>query len=327
MARRRRLIRLGVCILCVFVSGAFAVVFSRALNPTARLVSYNVQNLFDAVDDGGEYAEFTTASGWTLRRYHDRLQRVERVLRGTYSLAPPPASPGVGFAVGARLRVFLVNLFGGPRPDLIALEEVESLDVVRTLVSTYLRGRWMVIGDPEPAGGTRVAVLVRRTPARVNLHRAVSVRVTGRAGFVVEWQSRAMVEVQVPTRLGPVTVVASHWKSQLGDETRSRRYREMEAALVAAATNPPAPVVVLGDLNHDGGDGPATYFYHGAWERLDQALLLCGSESGYRLTSEAFSRPFMLAPDGSPLRYDTRLHTGYSDHLPLCVTLSRLPAQ
>ena len=322
--------------------------FSRALNPTARLVSYNVQNLFDAVDDGGEYAEFTAAAGWTLHRYHDRLQRVERVLRGTYSLTLPPASPGVGFAVGARLRVFLVNLFSGPRPDLIALEEVESLDVVRTLVSTYLRGRWMVIGDPEPAGGTRVAVLVRRAPERVNLHRAVSVSVTGRAGFVVEWQSRAMVEVQVPTRLGPVTVVASHWKSQLGDEARSRRYREMEAELVATrvadspvdADRPPvdgtpaetrgdtdAPVVVLGDLNHDGGDGPATYFYHGAWERLDQALLLYGSESGYRLTSEAFSRPFMCAPDGSPLRYDARLHTGYSDHLPLCVTLSRLPAQ
>ena len=47
---------------------------------TITVVSYNVQNLFDATDDGGEYREFTRAGGWTSDLYTTKLRAIGSAL-------------------------------------------------------------------------------------------------------------------------------------------------------------------------------------------------------------------------------------------------------
>ena len=63
------------------------------------VLSYNVQNLFDDVDDGLEYDEYRSSSGWDRDAYFARLSRVDEVVR---------------LATGATL------------VDAIVLQEVES---------------------------------------------------------------------------------------------------------------------------------------------------------------------------------------------------------
>jgi len=53
------------------------------------LVTYNVENLFDAVADGGEYAQFRDATRWGEAAYHRKLAAVADAL---YTVAPRPAT-------------------------------------------------------------------------------------------------------------------------------------------------------------------------------------------------------------------------------------------
>ena len=76
------------------------------------LMSYNVENLFDSVDDGTEYPEFDPQYGrWGIGEYYAKLKAVAGVIRR--------ANEGRG-------------------PDLIAFQEVEKEEVLSTLQKEFL---------------------------------------------------------------------------------------------------------------------------------------------------------------------------------------------
>lgn len=211
----------------------------------ATLVSYNVQNLFDDVDDGGEYAEFTVSGGWTRERYYDRLARIADVLR----------------RVSPR------------RPDVVVLQEVEHAGVARDLTRDFLRSMRYVAAGTGPTT-TRVVVLSRRRPERIRTHRVVAINLvpTRRGAYAIPgadatprahatpaprivWASRELVDVEL---LRPALIVlGAHWKSQSGGERETEWQRRLEAALTnrvaaeRAAVSREAPLVLLGDLNQD----------------------------------------------------------------------------
>ena len=83
-----------------------------ALACTIAVVSYNVQNLFDATDDGGESREFTRAGGWTSDLYMAKLRAIGSALRAAER--------------------------GGA--DLVAMQEVEHYGAARRLVDLELDG-------------------------------------------------------------------------------------------------------------------------------------------------------------------------------------------
>ena len=327
---------------------------------TVTVVSYNVQNLYDATDDGGEYREYTAAGGWNEALYTAKLRALGSALR---SAVPAGA-------------------------DLVALQEVEHAGAARRLVNLELsrQGYRHLVWLPDPRSATGPVVL-----SKLPVRRVGALWVEGSP----EQPLRPILEVEVA--LGEAVDAPSlflfnnHWKSRHGGAAETERYRRRAAALLVArlreihAADPAADVIVAGDLNvsvdeyerrqrryvtavmpaaaargtgmlavtgavplpevppalfspwfayRDAGRLPGgSYRYQGTWETIDHLLLGPGLFDGAGV-SYAGSERFAVISDGlldaagSPRRF---LHGpppgGYSDHLPLRLELDLHPPQ
>ena len=302
---------------------------------TITVVSYNVENLFDAEVDGGEYREFTGAGGWNDELYTAKLRAIGRAL-----------------AAADR---------GGA--DLVALQEVEHYGAARRLLELELDGlgyRHLVwLPDPHNANGP--VVLSKLPVRRVGALWADSGPVAGSAGGVEGGLVRPLRPIlEVEVALGPAADAPSlflfnnHWKSKHGGAAETEVYRRRAAALLAArieeisAADPAAEILVVGDLNesideyerqgrryatalmpagapqaagglrvtgaappareplelfspwlaHDAGEAPpGSYRYRDAWETIDHLLLGPGlfDEAGL---SYASNGGFSVVHDG-----------------------------
>lgn len=225
------------------LSGRFAAALLAAAAPalsaaaapprTLRVANYNVENLFDAVVNQPTNA-LTGAEGdadwcasswrhWTESRYRTKLARIAWVI--------------------AKMQ-----------PDVIALEEVENRGVVEALAATLETEHgwgmpYIAHKDTDDPRGIDIAVLSR--------HPIVSQRYFGHRG------RRGLLVATVDAGGAPITVFASHWKSQLGDAesnlyTRSREAQELRREMAKLLDDDPAASFVsLGDFNED-MDGPAS---------------------------------------------------------------------
>ena len=356
LSGRRLTGRSGAMLLAVATLASVALGSCNSNTATVSLLSWNVQNLFDDVDDGSEYREFTRDGGWTRERYVRRLERIDEAVR-LAGQNGPVASHG---------------------PDLIVLQEVEHAGIGKTLAHDFVRSHRYVIGDPRRNTTTAVLVLSRHQPRAVRFHDAVRVAVVpGSSEPEVTWRGRALVEVELAINGVSLSVLGAHWKSQSGGETRTESYRRQEGRLARGILARRAPEAILvGDLNEDldeygqhrgayqtalmhsehpgstlsfvyadeqpgapGDDGemradvasgwargtrPWTYAYMGRWERLDHAFLALPSDLSISLEPLVAD---LLIRDGIPDRFDPRTGHGFSDHLPIVVTLTRRPAQ
>lgn len=321
-----------------------------SLGRTARsvtILSYNVQNLFDARDDGTEYRDYDPGAGtWNSRLAAAKLRAVADAIEESVP--------------------------GGP--DIVGLQEVENPAVLSELAEVYLSGRgyhWTVC-EPAPGAAVNTAVLSKLPLVEARTH---LVHTNGSDGL------RNILEVRVATEFGELVVLNNHWKSKREGEEQTEPLRLASAAVVArrlrelAQDGPAAQVVVLGDLNETvhrwaapssfqpalvcehsevarterslfvttdearaGVFGPrvvlyspwpvrgepGSYWYRGEWERIDHVLLSAGLVDGAGLTLAAFDvvrEAFLLTEDGIPRRWNTSAAAGYSDHLPLLLTL------
>ena len=223
------------------------IMFTGCTGPAApiTIVTYNAQNLFDATDDGTEYAQYQSAGGWTADRYYKRLIRLDRVLKEMVT----------------------------PKPEIIALQEIEGRRVISDFTRDFLRGRYQVVMSPGSDGATQVALLSRFPLRSLRIHQSVAVAVCPAPiprPPVERWSSREMVdaEIDVGRGAGLIRVIACHWKSQSGGERETEPQRIQSAALLrmllvastagsAAAGCGSAPVggelptLIVGDLNED----------------------------------------------------------------------------
>ncbi len=188
------------------------------------VLSYNVQNLFDAAEQGAEYDDFR-AGRWDAARYAERLTQIAAVLRA----APP----------------------GGA--DVVALQEVENRAAALDLRDRLrgLRYRYAVAfpNDGADLGLTLTPVVLSRVPVlRVRLHQV--------------WHDgrylRPIVEVALDAGGGrPLYLFNNHWKSKLGGAEQTEPARRAAAAVLAARlrelqrADPAADVLIAGDLNED----------------------------------------------------------------------------
>ncbi len=327
---------------------------------SVTILTYNVQNLFDDVDNGTEYREYDPSGGaWNKDLFHRKLQRVAEVLRA--------ACPG-----GA---------------DLVALQEVENEKALTSLNDLYLKGMGYraILGATE-GSAVCVALLCRLPVARVQLHRIAPESAE---------PLRGVLEVQVEAGGGRLTLFVNHWKAKEGDAEETEPLRRASAALVARriaalrAEEPQTGALVVGDLNEQydefvrsggryrtalmpldaGGGAPppesacdgslyliatsegerrqpspaarsegrvafydpwaeapgeGSVWFGGGWETIDHVLVESALLGGLALRYDGFAvvkRPFLLNADGLPLAWDPRSGSGYSDHLPLLVTL------
>lgn len=207
--------------------GAALLVAGWAGGATNGLVvaSWNVENLFDTEDnpalEGDDGYTPRGWSRWTEARYALKLEH-------------------------------LAQIVAAMRPDVLCLTEVENRRVLDDLVRV-LRERHghdlpaVVHREGGDARGIDVALLARSAPVATNWFCAVE-------------GQRDVLACDFNFGGRALTVLANHWKSQLGKKEESDAIRTREARAVREfldrrlAADPAAAILVAGDFN----DAPAS---------------------------------------------------------------------
>jgi endonuclease/exonuclease/phosphatase family metal-dependent hydrolase len=327
-----------------------------------RILSYNVQTLFDDELQGSEFPEYRPdPEGWNSAAYHGRLRNLARVIR--------ECCPG--------------------GPDLVVLQEVEGPSVVRDLVRYFLRGmgyRFQACGRSEgfafgQAVLSRYPILQARTLSACagdsGLRPALELHIrTGMPGssdiilFAVHWKSklenvpgeseilrrmqahglaRRCAELLDSSPEVPI-IIAGDFNESPGEFVRTAQ-RRFPTALVEAAEyeawlqvapisdDPHLEPLVLeagrlpdGGADRDGrfyhfwglsGVGGGSYRYGGAWERIDNILIPAASAIHFSAAGgRVVDDPFLLTRRGEPAAYRRAGGFGYSDHLPVLLELT-----
>jgi len=320
---------------------------------TLTILTWNVENLFDDVDNGSEYREYKPGDTWTTRDFHQRMVQLSRVIEA--------AVPG--------------------GPDVVLLQEVENQNVLATWNSRFLKnfGYKTVLAAPSPGAAT-IGILSRFPLSDYRLHRH------DREGAS---PGRPITEMVIQTPGGAIRIFNNHWKSKSGgaDETEPLRRAAAEALnqRLNELSSQDYPVILGGDFNesHDefylrgaaiitalmapepvkelseeerrlclviypltsgilpGGVSPppedppelytpwplmegGTYHYSGNWERIDNFFLSGDLRDGRGWEWEdtaVIREPWMLTARGTPRGWNRETGEGFSDHLPLLLSL------
>ena len=302
---------------------------------TATIMSWNVQNIFDGIDDGNEYPEFDPGSGkWNERLYIRRLDRIGSVITQV-------------------------------SPDILVLQELEKAKILDDLSGGPLKGRgYHYALAVDGMNIIRCGILSRYPIANV---RVVEI------GFWRSYPLRPVLSFSVHLPGEILKIIAVHWKSPRGGRewTEGARYHEAtilhNMVTVMLKHNPGQKILIIGDFNTP-GDGqflpaalappdvkqaalhrtpiaafsydddsrillfdpepssgpPGTYYYQNNWDRPDRALLSPSFLSGQGWQFQDCripDYPELLNAFGEPNRWQTYKEEGYSDHLPLIIEL------
>ena len=312
-----------------------------------KVVFYNLENLFDTINDPEKLDDEFTPEGpkkWNTAKYNKKLGNIEKVLADITAVG-----------MGDRLSV-------ADYPVVIGVSEIENRSVLEDLVSMrkLAPARYRICHYDSPdRRGVDVAFVYRADVFRLEGSAAIPYTIEGRPDF----RTRDIVTMWGTIEGEPFYFMVAHWPSRLGGQSESEHMRVAAAKLAAHIAdslwceNPSTGVVVMGDLNDDphnksvaetlgavkkientpdGGffnpfwekldKGIGSYIYRGGWDLFDQIIVnknlvdgACGLK--YR-SAEVLNKQFLLQSDGKYRGYPHRTFSGgawtngYSDHLP-----------
>jgi hypothetical protein len=300
------------------------------------IMFYNVENLFDTVDDTTKNDDEFLPGGerrWTASRYNRKLNALSRAVAaaGEWEL-----------------------------PSLIGLCEVENEEVLKDLVyGTILSaGNYGIVHreSPDPRG-IDLALLYRRDRFSVEEVRAW----LPESPDNIPVTTRNLLYVKVSGGDDTLHLILCHLPSRRGGVLTAEGLRERMIRLAAGrvdsiinASGGRAAVIVMGDFNTTPEDelmaaltgngnlvnlsaslsreGKGSYKYQGKWEMIDQVLgshSLADSAGVWHAEPGSFrvvDAPFLLTEDETypgvrplPTYGGYRWTGGYSDHLPVIV--------
>ena len=313
----------------------------------AAVAFYNLENLFDTLDEPYKFDEEFTPSGanhYTSEIYHQKLHNLATVL----------AQLGTGLTPDG--------------PAIIGVAEIESDRVLQDLSSQpEIRDRHyrFVHFESPDSRGIDVALLYHPKYFQVLQARALFTNISGsgqKGG-----KTRDVLHV-VGVLAGDTThVFVNHWPSRRGGEAASAPLRAIAAHVSKhvidslMAINADTRVLLMGDLNDDptspsvqkvldatgnrkklkpGGlynpwanflaKGIGTLAYNDSWNLFDQIMLSSGwlkaGDGHWRFyKAEIFNRDFLKENFGRYRGYPYRSFegsnwlNGYSDHFPVIV--------
>ncbi|MDR0894425.1 MAG: endonuclease/exonuclease/phosphatase family protein [Prevotellaceae bacterium] len=302
-----------------------------------RVVSYNVENLFDCRHDTlKEDTDFLPGAvrHWNESKYRKKLDRIARVITAAGGWTPPA---------------------------LVALEEVENDSVLRDLTRrSALReaGYRYVMTQSSDHRGIDVALLYQRGMFKLLATQHIPIPPTDGTHHFRPTRDILHVSGLLPT-LDTLDVFVCHFPSRAGGAAQTEPYRQLAARQLSAAIDSlfgcrrHPQFLIMGDLNADCRllshprlhhllDNRAefrqhrfgSYRYRGEWELIDHIIVsdaLLQPDAPLhadRRHADVFRAPFLLRPDkqyGGKQPFRTyngmRYQGGYSDHLPVWAEL------
>lgn len=308
-----------------------------------RVMTYNVENLFDTYDDTLKIDEDFLPWGmnkWNKERYQTKLKRTFKVI---------------------------ANISEWEYPGLIALTEIENRLVLEDLISAtpLAETDYGIIHEESPdARGIDVALLFRQSLFRPISHEAIPVKMANDPNF----KTRDILYVQgIVNQSDTLHVFVAHFPSRRGGEAISEPKRILAATILRNKCDsiliqqPQANIIITGDFNDDPsntsiaevlrgkdtesnmkeGDffnmmydaykkGYGTYKYQSSWNMLDQYIIspamLNPNNSIFTTSKSAFIYQadwLSVKDDNYPGNKPFRTYSGpnylggYSDHYPV----------
>ena len=317
-------------------------------NPYHQIMFYNVENLFDTVDQPGtKDEEFMPEAEkeWNTDKLFDKLNKIEKVISEIDTAGWPAV---IGFC------------------------EVESRDVLDMLVNTTAlkdSGYQVVHKESPDYRGIDVALLYKESEFKLLDYRLWPIYFP----FNPNYSTREVLYVKGNLAgLGDMHIFVNHWPSRSGGEIESRPRRILVAELVRSKVDSiflvdeEAKIVIMGDFNDEPNDLSivsgltahtafnkvepknlyaiskylqenseiGSYKYKGNWNYLDQFVvsssMLDTSAVFYCQPSDLgiMDRYYLFEEDKTYMGkkpYRTYLgdyfNGGYSDHLPVSLKL------
>ena len=321
-------------------------------NKAARIMFYNVENLFDITHDSLKRDQEFLPDGikrWDTNKYWAKQHKIAKVIT----------------AVG-----------GWEMPAIVGLAEIENIHVLINLAHhTQLKNtQYLIVHHESPdRRGIDVALLYRKEKFKLLFDSAISIRFP----FDTNSRTRDILYVKgVLLGVDTMHLIVSHWPSKYGGAfvtIPKRMYVAQQIRLLADSilgANSNAKILIMGDLNDaplekslteglravppdtSSNDslfnimlplqsiGVGTHFYKGAtgaeWNIIDQFIVsrpLYVASQGLGIKerkAHIFKAPFLMEQNESGLSIPNRsyigmkYHGGYSDHLPIYLDLEVL---
>ncbi len=332
--------------LCALVSVAWIILATAQEVPrdTLRVVTWNVENLFDAIDD--PHIDDATFLPLSVKDAEFR-QACARIFIPTYRLQCMHVDWNTDVVEKKLHQLTSVLAQNAADVDVIALQEVENRGILHRLARLLNAGLGLRAGfgflPIHVAGpdrrGIDVAFLVRQ-------HALVEGEADLYLGSQSERLSRGLLSVRVRLPGGArVLLIGVHFSSAASPW--SRRTLQWKAAfdLADRAQGDGESLILIGDFNtnsreyekhielslatrgfviaHDLCDGcMGTYLYRNSWSFLDMILFrpaaVCPENAVHGVTSSrVIHSKDQVNEKGGPKRFDPITGAGASDHFPL----------
>ncbi|SHI83944.1 Endonuclease/Exonuclease/phosphatase family protein [Mesonia phycicola] len=344
-------LRYSILIVC-FLFLNFSNAQEEKIYKVNTVAFYNLENLFDPVDDPEKFDEASPimemAESLRADVYVNKLKNMAKVIA----------------EIGTDVT--------GNAPAVIGVCEIENIKVLEDLVNepALINENYGIVHYDSPdARGIDVALLYKKSlfkPTHTSSHELL---IYDKSNPDKRVYTRDQLLVTGLLDGDKMHFIVNHWPSRSGGEARSRFKREKAAALnkkiidSLQAEDPYAKIITMGDLN----DGPyntsvkkvlgakaekeqvklkglynpmesmhkkgiGTIAYRDSWDLFDQMILskafLDNDYSSYRYYKAGVFNPHYLAnPRGKYKGYPFRSFSdgsfsgGYSDHFPVYVLL------
>lgn len=322
--------------------------------PAVTLMTFNVQNLFDAEDDPGkDDRTYLPIEAKRSREHRNACARIENP-RWRDECLNWDWDEGVVERKLAVVADVIRQVEEGRGPDIVVLQEVENIRILERLRTAYLDGagyRTAILVEGRDSRGIDVAFLSRLEPVgEAKLHPIPF------TGFPAERVADTRGILEATFRLPDGTLLtgfAVHFPAPYHPyQMRVQAYRELErlrealppgrAAFAAGDFNTPVDedrergmlaryVRPVWEVAHEAGcpGCRGTYYYRPKeqWSFLDM-ILWSGGDSGWTLRTGsariADRVPAQKTARGHPARFRMPEADGVSDHLPLVVEIQKM---
>lgn len=304
---------------------------------TLKFMQYNVENFFDTKFDQGtdDYTYLPLSVKKTLPGHAEYCKKNPNSSQRNECLNLDWNEAKFTKKIVNIAKVVKAFDSTGKGPDILALEEVENINVLNKLMTKGLDKmgyKHAVLIEGDDSRGIDVG-LISKYPVVSSKHHSIPFN-----GEILD--TRGILEVTLDVEGRSVVIFVNHWPSQnnpVGHRISAAQVLEKISAnktddLIIATgdfntikTDSPYPFNTLKSFidteksaRTEGHDvHPGTHYYKGEWTSLDKIFIHKNStlEPDYS-TFVIFTHSFLLK-NGAPIRFNHTTGEGFSDHLPV----------